>query len=90
MKKNTILSKSFIRLFYYYIIKIQMQDELKPLLARGNLKQSLTLIYDLFWLNRLFRFPMMTPAQLADLLLSPLLRRHMEFMMERMAGAMAL
>ena len=32
---------------------------------------------------------MMTPAQLADLLLSPLLRRHMEFMMERMAGAMA-
>jgi len=66
-----------------------MQDELKPLLARGSLKQSLTLIYDLFWLNRLFRFPMMTPAQLADLLLSPLLRRHMEFMMERMAGAMA-
>lgn len=35
------------------------------------------------------RFPMMTPSQLADLLLSPLTKRHMVFMMERMSGAMA-
>jgi hypothetical protein len=32
---------------------------------------------------------MMTPSQLADLLLSPLTKRHMVFMMERMSGAMA-
>ncbi len=31
----------------------------------------------------------MTPSQLADLLLSPLTKRHMVFMMERMSGAMA-
>ena len=32
---------------------------------------------------------MMTPSQLADLLLSPLTKRHMVFMIERMSGAMA-
>ena len=35
------------------------------------------------------RFPMMTPAHLADLLLSPLISRHMEHMVSRMAAAMA-
>ena len=35
------------------------------------------------------RFPMMSPAQLADLLLSPLLSSHMETMVARMAAAMA-
>ena len=35
------------------------------------------------------RFPMMTPAHLADLLLSPLISRHMEQMVSRMAAAMA-
>ena len=35
------------------------------------------------------RFPMMTPAQLADLLLSPLISSHMEPMVQRMASAMA-
>ena len=35
------------------------------------------------------RFPMMTPSQVADLLLSPLTKHHMAFMVERMSGAMA-
>ena len=35
------------------------------------------------------RFPMMSPSQLADLLLSPLTTHHMETMMQRMAAAMA-
>jgi len=35
------------------------------------------------------RFPMMSPSQLADLLLSPLINLHMEVMMQRMAAAMA-
>ena len=35
------------------------------------------------------RFPMMSPDQLADLLLSPLLSSHMETMVARMAAAMA-
>ena len=35
------------------------------------------------------RFPMMSPSQLADLLLSPLITLHMETMMQRMAAAMA-
>ena len=35
------------------------------------------------------RFPMMTPSQVADLLLSPLTKQHMGFMVERMSGAMA-
>jgi len=35
------------------------------------------------------RFPMMSPAQLADLLLSPLLSQHMQPMIQRMAAAMA-
>jgi len=35
------------------------------------------------------RFPMMSPAQLADLLLSPLLSKHMDTMVTRMAAAMA-
>jgi len=35
------------------------------------------------------RFPMMSPSQLADLLLSPLTTDHMETMMQRMAAAMA-
>ena len=35
------------------------------------------------------RFPMMTPAHLADLLLSPLISRHMDHMVSRMAAAMA-
>lgn len=35
------------------------------------------------------RFPMMYPAQLADLLLSPIIKTYMSFMMERMSMAMA-
>jgi len=35
------------------------------------------------------RFPMMTPSQLADLLLSPLTKQHVVFMLDRMSGAMA-
>jgi len=35
------------------------------------------------------RFPMMSPSQLADLLLSPLISCHMEAMVARMAAAMA-
>jgi len=35
------------------------------------------------------RFPMLTPSQLADLLLSPLTKQHMVFMLERMSLAMA-
>ena len=35
------------------------------------------------------RFPMMSPSQLADLLLSPLITSHMEPMVQRMASAMA-
>lgn len=35
------------------------------------------------------RFPMMSPRQLAELLLSPLTQKHKEFFVERMALGMA-
>ena len=35
------------------------------------------------------RFPMMTPAQLADLLLNPLAQSHMELLVENIRIAMA-
>ena len=47
------------------------------------------LVYILLKLQSLIRFPMMSPAQLADLLLSPLISRHMGPMVARMRAAMA-
>ena len=65
-----------------------LEEKKKCMVQLGEENIDLHLDHFIHVLLPLIRFPMMTPAQLADLLLNPLSQTHTELLVERIRIAM--
>jgi len=73
----------------YNSVQTWLTEQEKTMIKQGEDNIDLHMERLTFATVSCVRFPMMSPAQLADLLLSPLTKRYMVFMLDRMSGAMA-
>jgi len=73
----------------YNSVQMWLAEQEKTMYKNGEENIDLHMERLTFATMSYVRFPMMSPSQLADLLLSPLTKRYMVFMLDRMSGAMA-